>query len=275
MDFEKIWNQFVAWALDQIPNLILAVVIFFVGWHLCNFLVKLIRNAMARANVDGTVISFISSFAKITLKIIVCIIAVAQLGINTTAIIAALGTAGVAVGLALKDNMSNIASGVQIIFTHPFHAGDYLSIDDEEGTVQRIEIMYTVLRTFDNKEIIIPNTMVINSVIENYTAMKQRRLDLNYSVSYQTDLQKAKRLLSEVVSAHPMALQDPAPLIAVGEHRDSCINMVCKVWCKSEDYWPLYFDMQEKVKLVFDENGIEIPFPQMDVHIQPQEDARG
>ena len=205
--------------------------------------------------------------ANAAIKIIISITALAQLGVEVGSIIAAIGAAGVTVGLALKENMANVASGAQIIFTKPFTVGDYLLLDNVEGVVERIEIMFTTLRTFDNKEIVIPNSKVTVSTITNYTAMKTRRLDLHYSISYNDDLAKVKAVLGELVEKNPLVEKTPEPLVAVEEHKDSCIQMLVRVWCKTDDYWPLYYQMQEEVKLAFDRAGIHIPFPQMDVHV--------
>lgn len=261
------WEQFLAWIAATAPKLLGAALILIVGWQLSNAVAKIMAKAMERSKADYGFVSFFVSLIKTLMKIIVCITAVGQF-MDVTSIIAAVGAAGVTAGLALKDNLSNIASGAQIIFTKPFRAGDYLSVDNVEGTVERIEIMFTTLRTFDNKEIVIPNSTVTVSTITNYTAMENRRLDLTYSVSYSADLTAVKSLLSGIVGQHSLVLQDPAPLVAVGEHKDSSISIVVKVWCKSENYWTLYYDMQERVKKEFDAAGVSIPFPQLDVHMK-------
>lgn len=264
------WEQFLAWLAAAAPKLLGAGLILAVGWPLSNTVAKILTKAMERSKADYGFISFFGSLLRILMKIIICITAAGQF-MDVTSIVATLGAAGVTIGLALKDSLSNVASGAQIIFTKPFRAGDYLFIEEEkaEGTVERIEIMFTTLRTFDNKEIIIPNSTVTVSTITNYTAMENRRLDLTYSVSYSTDLTAAKDLLKGIVSQHSLVLQDPEPLVAVGEHKDSSISMVVKLWCKRENYWPLYYDMQERVKKEFDAAGITIPFPQIDVHMNP------
>ena len=265
---ENFWQPILDWIWQVGPRILWALVTFVVGWYLSKLVVKLLKRAMERGRAEKGAVTFISSVVSILLKLLVAITAAAQLGMDVTSIIAAVGTMGVAVGLAIKDSMSNVASGVQILFTHPFRAGDYLVTEGVECTVERIEIMYTSLRTFDNKEVIIPNSELTTNIITNFSAQKTRRLDLNYSVSYSTDLAQARQVLEEVVAANEKILQDPAPLIAVGEHQDSAILMVVKVWCDTDDYWPLYYEMQEKVKNAFDEAGIEIPFPQIDVHMR-------
>lgn len=267
LHFQDYGEQFMKWLDAALPRLVGAVLILAIGWWLSNQLVRLMYRGMMRSKADAGIVTFLCSLSKAGLKIIVCVTAAAQLGMNVNSIIATLGAAGVAVGLALKDNMANIASGAQIIFTKPFRAGDYLALQDVEGTVERIEIMFTALRTFDNKEIVIPNSTITASVITNYSAMATRRLDLNYVVSYHEDLTEVKQVLSKLTDSDPMVLKDPAPLIAVGEHRESGIVVGLKIWCKTDDYWTLYSNMQENVKLAFEKAGIAIPFRQLDVHM--------
>ncbi|WP_312694382.1 mechanosensitive ion channel family protein [Caproiciproducens sp.] len=266
--FEKYGQQLLLFIESSLPKLAGALLILGIGWWLSNQAVRLMFRAMSRSKTDTGLVTFISSLTRALLKILVCITAAAQLGMNVSSIIAALGAAGLAVGLALKENLSNIACGAQIIFTKPFLVGDYIAYGDTEGTVERIETMFTTLRTFDNKEIVIPNSKITSGVIVNYSAMATRRLDLKYSVGYGEDIAKVKHLLSELIENHPIVLKDPSPLVAVGEHRESAVIVEVRVWCKTEDYLALYFDMQEKVKLAFDEAGIRIPYHQMDVHMK-------
>lgn len=268
---EKLWSSFVSWLLDILPNLISAIVVLVVGWWLATLLSKLVRRGMERGKLDGGIVSFVHSITKNTLRIIVLISAAAQLGLNVTSLIAALGAAGVTAGLALKDSLSNVASGALIIINKPFRVGDYLEVENLQGTVKRIEMMFTTLNTFDNKEIIIPNSRLTANNIVNFTAQATRRLDLTYSVSYSDNLMQVKALLQKMVDENDLILREPEPLVAIGEHKASGIDVVVKVWCASENYWTLYYQMQEKVKLAFDENGITIPFDQLDVHIAPQQ----
>ena len=267
LSFELLWEKFLVWLEGILPNVVGAILIFVVGWWLSNVIIRLMKRAMLRVRTEVGIITFICSLANAAIKIIISITALAQLGVEVGSIIAAIGAAGVTVGLALKENMANVASGAQIIFTKPFTVGDYLLLDNVEGVVERIEIMFTTLRTFDNKVIVIPNSKVTVSTITNYTAMKTRRLDLHYSISYNDDLAKVKAVLGELVEKNPLVEKTPEPLVAVEEHKDSCIQMLVRVWCKTDDYWPLYYQMQEEVKLAFDRAGIHIPFPQMDVHV--------
>ena len=273
VEMSSMWSTFLTWLVSMLPRLAASVLLFGLGWWLSNVVTRLMRRAVTRAKGDAGVTTFLSSLLNILLKVIISIMAIAQLGVDVTSLIAAIGTAGLAVGLAMKDNMSNVASGAQIVLTGPFHVGDYLSVPAEsvEGTVERIEMMYTTLRTFDNKEVVLPNMKLTSSTIVNYTAMKTRRLDLTYSVSYSTDLDQAKALLIRLCEEEEKIEKDPVPLIAVGEYGDSSIAIVVKVWCKIENYWDAYYAMQGRVKQEFDKVGIEIPFPQLDVHFPEKE----
>ena len=273
VEMSSMWSAFLTWLVSMLPRLAASVLLFGLGWWLSNVVTRLMRRAVTRAKGDAGVTTFLSSLLNILLKVIISIMAIAQLGVDVTSLIAAIGTAGLAVGLAMKDNMSNVASGAQIVLTGPFHVGDYLSVPAEsvEGTVERIEMMYTTLRTFDNKEVVLPNMKLTSSTIVNYTAMKTRRLDLTYSVSYSTDLDQAKALLTRLCEEEEKIEKDPVPLIAVGEYGDSSIAIVVKVWCKIENYWDAYYAMQGRVKQEFDKVGIEIPFPQLDVHFTEKE----
>lgn len=264
---QKSMEQVVTWLEGALPRLIGALLILVIGWWVGKILVKLIRRGMERGRADTGMVSFLCSLFKSAFYIIIAIMAAAQFGLNVNSLVATLAAAGVAVGLALKDNMANIAGGVQLIFTKPFHGGDYIALQGVEGTVERIEIMFTTLKTFDNKEVVIPNSKVTESIITNYSAMATRRLDLNYLVGYGEDLAVVKRVLTTLTEENPLVLSEPAPVVAVGEHKESGIVVGVKIWCKTDDYWTLYSEMQENVKNAFEKAGIAIPFRQLDVHM--------
>ncbi len=257
-----------AWLIGFAYNLFLAGLIFFVGWQLGKLAARLTKRAAQRGRVDPLVASFLGSLMKALVILVSSVSAIAQLQINITSLVAALGAAGLTASFALQGSLSNFVSGVQILFTKPFKMGDYLAFGGYEGSVKRIEILYTVLATFDNKEVIVPNSKITGDVVVNYTSNGTRRLDLNYSVSYQTDLGQAKKVLERLAEKDSRVLRDPAPVIAVGDWKDSSVTISAKLWCRQEEYWNLYFAMQEAVKLAFDQEGIEIPFPQVDVHIK-------
>jgi small conductance mechanosensitive channel len=267
MDWQTVWSNFLHGLAGFFINLVLAALIFFGGWFLARLAAKLTKKAISKGKVDPLVASFIGSLVKALVLVVAAVSAVAQLGIDITSLVAALGAAGLTASFALQGSLSNLVSGMQIIFTKPFSMGDYLSIGTYEGTVKRIEILATTLSTFDNKEVIIPNSKITSDVVVNFTSSGTRRLDLSYGVSYQADLVKTKEILKELVDAEPRVLRDPEPLIAVGELKDSSVTVVAKFWCNQEDYWSIYYAMQEGVKAAFDREGISIPYPQLDVHL--------
>ena len=182
-------------------------------------------------------------------------------------VLAVLAAVGAAVALAIKDNLSNLASGLVLLFTKPFKAGDFIEVDGSSGTIREIELMHTYLDTVGNTRLAIPNTKMMTATINNYSVYDTRRQDFVFSISYDDDLIKAEELLRGMVDRHPMVLQDPPPMVKVKEHAASSVNLLVRVWCKSEDYWDLQFDLLEQVKLAFDENGLSIPFQQLDVHL--------
>jgi small conductance mechanosensitive channel len=181
-------------------------------------------------------------------------------------LIALIGAAGLAVGLSLQSTLQNLAAGVMLIIFRPFKAGDFIDAGGVVGTVENIQIFNTVMRTGDNREIIVPNGGIFGGTITNYSARETRRVDMVFGIGYDDDIRKAKEVIKGILDADTRILKDPAPLIAVGELADSSVNFNVRPWCKSGDYWDVYFDTHEKIKLTFDEQGISIPYPQMDVH---------
>ena len=261
-------NSLCRMTLDFLPKLLVAIIILLIGWWLTKKVNKLIIKALNRADVEPTAITFISQVTLFTLRILVIISVVAQLGFNVTTIITALCGASLTLGLALKDSLANLASGIIIIINKPFKKDDYIEFEGLMGTVKKIEISNTFLTTVDNKEVIIPNSRLTLNNVVNYTSLEDRRLDLCYQVSYDCDILKAKRLLVELVDSQEKFKKDPKPIIGISGHNDSSVAIDVKAWCSKEDYWDLYYEMQEKVKLTFDAEGIEIPFNQVVVHMQ-------
>lgn len=270
MPFETMWQDFLLWIQEALPRLIGALLIFAIGWKLSDWLIRIGKRMLNRTGVEAGFVTFVGSLLKILLKVIVVIAVLDQLNVNVSAIVAAVGAAGVTAALALKDNLSNVACGAQIILTKPFKVGDYIAVDSTEGTVMRIEMMFTVLKTFDNREVVIPNSTLTAAVITNYTAMENRMLDLTYGISYQDDLLAAKAVLQKLAEENPKILKEPAPMVAVREHGASAVRLLLRVWCKTADYWPLYYEMQEQVKLAFDRAKLTIPFDQVDVHLKDE-----
>lgn len=270
MAWEDFSSRLGSWATGFAWNLLAAALILLCGWWLARLAGKLTKKAMAKGPMDPLAASFTGSVVKGLVLLVAGVSAVAQLQVDITSLIAALGAAGLTASFALQGSLSNFVSGMQIIFTRPFKMGDYLSFEGHEGTVKRIEVLYTILATFDNKEVVVPNSKMTSSIVVNFTSNGTRRLDLSYGISYQADLALAKSLLEELAEGDSRVLPDPAPVIAVGQWQESAVTLVMKVWCKQEEYWNLFYSMQEKVKEAFDKAGVEIPFPQMDVHIRPE-----
>lgn len=255
------------YAMPWIINITLALVIFFVGRIVAKFIVKLLSRLLKRAKMDKTLVGFISSIANALLLLIIIIAALDQLGVNTTSLIALIGAAGLAVGLALQGSMQNFAAGVMLIIFRPFTAGDFVEAGGISGTVEKITLFSTLFRTGDNREIILPNGNIYSTSITNYSARDTRRIDMIFGISYDDDMRKAKDLMRDILDADERILKDPAALIAVAELADSSVNFVVRPWVKSGDFWPVKYDLTEKIKHAFDENNITIPYPQMDVHM--------
>lgn len=262
-DFDGIANRIIA----KMPQFIAAVVIIVAGIVVSKLVGKLVVKAMSAKGVDPSVHSFIKTIVMFIVNLIFVLSALSTLNIDVNSFVTALGAAGVTAGIGLQASISQFASGIQILFNHPFKSGDFVDIGSVSGKVQEIKMMYTVLITPDNKRVIIPNSTITSSNIINYNAENKRRLDLVYSISYNDDITRAKEVILDVVKKNDLILPDPAPVIAVKEHAASSINLACLVWCSGDNYWDAFYSMQEMVKLAFDENGISIPYGQVDVHI--------
>ena len=252
-------------------NIIFALVIFIVGKYLAGMITRLVKKLMEKAHVDKILVNFIGSIIKTVLLLFVVIAALDQLGVNTTSLIALIGAAGLAIGLALQGSLQNLASGVMLIVFRPFKDGDFVEAGGTMGVVEEIGIFTTKMRTGDNKEVIVPNGQIFGGIITNYSKRETRRVDMVFGIGYGDDIRKAKDIISGIIAADERILKDPETLIAVGELADSSVNFNVRPWVKSGDYWGVYFDLNEKIKLAFDENGISIPFPQMDVYLQKTE----
>ena len=246
---------------------IVAVLIFFIGRIIAGMVSKGIRNVMQRQEVDKILESFVSNLVYWLLMTFVIIAAINQLGIQTTSLIAIMGAAGLAVGLALQGSLSNFAAGVLIVIFRPYRVGDFVEAAGISGSVEQVQILTTILKTPDNKKIIVPNSSIMSSIITNYSANETRRVDLTFGVSYTDDLDKVRTILEEITSADERILKDPACVINVHELADSIVNFVCRPWVNTSDYWAVYWDLTEKVKKRFDQEGVSIPFPQQDVYI--------
>jgi small conductance mechanosensitive channel len=248
-------------------KLIAAIAIFIIGKMVANWLKKLITRVMTKAEIDQIIIGFTSSIAYIAMLAFVVVAALGQLGIQTTSFIAILGAAGLAIGLALQGSLSNFAAGFLMIIFRPFKVGDFIEAAGVAGKVNAIHIFTTTLTTPDNKTIIVPNSKIGNDNIVNYSTQPTRRVDLTIGVAYDADLKLVRDILEDIVSKDERILKDPPHQIAVSELADSSVNFVVRLWVESTNYWDVFFETNETVKVRFDEAGIGIPFPQRDVHV--------
>lgn len=247
-------------------NIIAALVIFIVGKWIIGKLASWLSRIMDK-RMDTEVAKFLGNIIHVLLFAFVIIASLDQLGVETTSLVAILGAAGLAVGLALKDSLGNFAAGVMLIMFKPFRVGHYVEAGGASGTVKEIKIFATIMGSPDNKVLTVPNGAIMSGNIVNYSQMPTRRVDMVFGVSYDADLSVVKKTLEEIIAADERVLKDPAPTIVVGELADSSVNFLCRPWVNSADYWSVLWDTTETVKRRFDEAGIGIPFPQMDVHL--------
>ncbi len=267
MDFKVILNYLSQLATSLGVKILEAAVILFIGFKLIGWVKKFIKNSPKLNKLDNSLRSFLLSFISIVLYILLFITIAMILGVPVTSFITLLASCGVAIGLALQGTLSNFAGGIMILLFKPFKVGDYIEAAGESGTVSEITVVYTVLNTVDNKRITIPNGSITNSVIENYSSEPLRRVDLVFSAAYNCDMDKVKSIIEKVIKEQPEALNDPAPFVRLSKHSESALEYTVRIWCKNEDYWTVFFDITEKVKKAFDDNQIQIPYPQLDVHV--------
>lgn len=252
--------------IDKIPTIVVAVIFFIIGFSVAKFAGNLVVKALERKHVDPSVYNFIKRIVTATIKLFV-VMTIASMFFDLSGFIAAIGGAGLAAGLGLQGSVSQFASGLQLLINHPFKTGDFVEVNGISGNVTDIRFMNTVITTADNKRIIIPNAHITSNHIINYSAENKRLINLNFGISYTDDIAKARQVILDIALAEDLILNDPEPKVFVNAHEASSVQLVAKVWCRTESYWDAYFMMQEKVKLAFDENGISIPFNQLDVHI--------
>ncbi len=253
--------------MDFAINLVTAILIFYIGKAIVGILVRAFRKLLEKNDVDPTLTSFVSNLVRMTLLVFVIIAAITQLGVPSAQFVAVVGAAGLAVGLALQGSLANFAAGVLIVLFRPYKVGDYVEAAGVSGTIEQVQILTTILKTPDNKQIIVPNGQIMDSIITNYSANDRRRVDLVVGVSYDDDLDKVRKTLEELIAADDRILDDPAVTIAVSELGDSSVNFIVRPWVKSADYWGVHFDLTEAIKKRFDQEGISFPFPQQDVHL--------
>ena len=247
-----------------------ALAIFLIGKFVIRLVVRALGKLMEKQEVDKTLETFICNLVRTTLMVVVVIAAIGAIGVETTSFIAIFGAAGLAVGLALQGSLSNFASGVLIVLFRPYRVGDFVEAAGIAGSVEEVQILTTILKTGDNKQIIVPNSQIMDSIITNYSANDTRRVDMVVGVSYDDDLDRVRKTLQELIAAEDRILDEPAPTIAVSALADSSVNFVVRPWVNSPDYWGVTFDLTEAIKKRFDKEGISFPFPQQDVHLYKQ-----
>ena len=271
MDLSKYSDIAIVYASEYGLKIIAALAIFFIGkWGIRKF-TTFAKKLMLKAQVDLTLVEFLENVIYFALLVVIVLASLNTLGINTTSFLAVFGAASLAIGLALKDSLSNIGAAVLIIIFRPFKVGDFIEAAGASGTVEEINLFSTIMATPDNKTIMIPNSSIIGSNITNFSSKPTRRINLIFGIDYNDDLKLAKEILTRITKEDDRVLPDPAPFVAVSELADNSVNFVVRVWVKTEQYWDVHFDMIEKVKLAFDAEGISIPFPQMSIHIQKEE----
>ncbi|MEQ6167085.1 MULTISPECIES: mechanosensitive ion channel domain-containing protein [unclassified Ekhidna] len=249
------------------PKVIAAIVTLLIGLWIIGIITRGIAKTMQKRDVDPSLRPFLKSLISAVLKVMLFISVIGMVGIEATSFVAVLGAAGLAIGLALQGTLQNFAGGVIILLIKPFKVGDWVDTPNHSGTVHAIQIFHTILKTPDNKTIIIPNGPLANSSLTNYSTEPRRRLDLTVGVGYGDSTEKTRETLMELINADDRILKDPEPFIAVAELADSSVNFTVRLWVEAGDYWPLKFDMNERIYNKFNEVGLNIPFPQMDVHV--------
>jgi small conductance mechanosensitive channel len=266
-------HQAISLLMAYLPRLVLAIVVLLVGLWIIRVTVRVLQRGMAAKEMDATLQRFLGSLVGISLKVMLLISIASMVGIATTSFIAVLGAAGLAVGLALQGSLANFAGGVLIMIFRPYKVGDFIDAQGHAGTVREIQIFNTILKTPDNKTIIIPNGAISNGSVVNISTEPTRRVDMVFGISYDDDIKKVKNILQKIIDRDSRILKEPAPAILVSELADSSVNFTLRVWCNAGDYWGIYFDMHEIVKLEFDKEGVSIPYPQQDIHLHKAETA--
>lgn len=269
-DFQSFFGKFMDKIIGFLPSLIGAIIVLFVGIWICRLIRKFVRRLMVARSVDITIQNFVNELLRWVLYIILFLTVIQKVGVPVSSFLGALAAAGVAIGLALQGSLSNFAGGIMLLILKPFRIGDSIEAKGHLGIVERIGMFYTTIIKFGNERVIIPNGPLFSDNIINYSQNPTRRDNIIVGIGYGSDLKKAKEILYSLTQSCPTALQDPAPVVYVNELADSSVNFTVRVWSKTEHYWDTHFYLIEQIKLTFDKEGIEIPFPQRDVHIISQ-----
>ncbi len=266
-EFNFDWDKFYQRALEFAGDFVLAIAILIIGMYLVRRVGKITKKVLSKREYDASLNTFLVSLVVIMMRIMVVITALTTLGLEMTSFIALLGAAGIAIGMAFSGTLGNLAGGVMILLFRPFKTGDYIDAQGESGIVKEIQIFQTILLTFDNKTIYIPNGPLANGNLTNYTKQELRRVDLTANVEYGADSEHVKKTLTRIAENHPLILKDPVPFIGLKSMADSAVVFDFRVWCKVDDYWTIYYECNELIYNTFNKEGISFPFPQLDVHV--------
>lgn len=264
---DKVLDRLIDGGVDFGLRLIGFLLILIIGFKIVNIIIKLLKKGRGFSRLEKSVQSFIISFLNITFKSVIFVTALANIGVPMTSLITVLGTAGLAIGLAMQGGLTNMVGGLIILIFKPFKIGDWIEAKGDSGVVEEITIFHTIISTLDRTRVVIPNGELANSNIKNFSSNKKRRLCLNFSVSYKSDIDKVKKVLQEVIDKEEYVLKDEEIFVRLTEHSDSALIFTVRVWALNENFWPLKFNLLENVKKAFDKNKIEIPYPQLDVHL--------
>lgn len=273
MDFENLLNTLLGYCIKYGGRLLIAVIILIVGFRLCSVVSKRIRQGKAAAKMDGSALSILLKVLSLAIKTILVVTAVGIMGVPMSSVVAMIATVSAAIGLALQGSLSNLAGGIMLLIFKPFRVDSFITTQEYTGRVIEIGLFYTTLLLPDHKCVTLPNGTLMNSSVTNYTARDTIRVDLTFSVAYGSDIDRVRSVLLTVAEAHPLVLDDPAAIVHMTKHDDSALIFALRAWCKSEDYWTVQWDLTETVERAFRKTGIEIPFPQVDVHIRDTEKA--
>ena len=263
VNMDTIWEK----TIEYGTSLIMAIVVLVVGFMITKRITKVFHKMLTKKDFDPSLQGFLISLVGITLKVLVVLTALSQLGIEMTSFIALIGAAGLAIGMAFSGTLGNFAGGVMILIFRPFKVGDYIKAQGEEGTVQQIKIFNTILLTVDNKTVIVPNGAMANGNMTNYNEQPKRRVDFTVGIAYGDSYDNAKAVLERFIAEDDKILKEEANFIGLSELANSSVNLKMRVWTKTEDYWEVFFRMNEKIYKQFGQEGLNIPFPQMDVHL--------
>lgn len=265
--FDFSWDWLIEKSIEWGTNLAIAILILIVGLILTKRVTKVTKKLLSKKDMDQSLQSFLTSMVSISLRILVVISALSTLGLEMTSFVALIGAAGLAIGMAFSGTLGNFAGGVMILIFRPYKVGDFISAQGEMGTVKEIQIFNTILLTIDNKTIIVPNGAMANGNVTNFSTQPQRRVDFTVGIAYGDSYDTAKGVLEKFIAEDERILKDPEPFIGLVALADSSVNLTLRVWCNTEDYWGVYFKMNERIYKEFGDSNLNIPFPQMDVHV--------